>query len=134
MQDPENLTVWHEAVALAIDVHLLAPRLSPVRLPGLAAQICRASTSVASNIAEGAGRGSDAEMANSLSYAIGSCCEVTTQLRVAVGVVPTLAPLDDLFTRNRALRRSLAALRTHYLGKPKRPAAVPRPPHTVPRS
>jgi len=45
---------------LAIDVHLLAPRLSPVR---------RASTSIASNTAEGAGRGSDAERANFLRYA-----------------------------------------------------------------
>jgi four helix bundle protein len=51
---------------------------------GLKDQICRASVSVMSNIAEGFDSGSRAEFARFLTYAQRSCSEVQSQLYVAL--------------------------------------------------
>lgn len=61
---------------------------------GLGDQLQRASVSIPSNIAEGAGRSSDAEFAHFLDNALGSAYEVETQLQIAKNVkyIP-----DDIF-------------------------------------
>ncbi len=51
---------------------------------GLKDQICRASVSVMSNIAEGFNSGSRAEFARFLAYAQRSCSEIQSQLYVAL--------------------------------------------------
>jgi four helix bundle protein len=50
---------------------------------GLTSQMRRAAVSVASNIAEGAGRGGKAEFRHFLNTARGSNCELQTQLVIA---------------------------------------------------
>lgn len=50
---------------------------------GLTSQIKRAVVSIASNIAEGAGRNSDKEFNQFLGYSMGSLCEVETQIIIA---------------------------------------------------
>jgi len=50
---------------------------------GLISQIRRASTSIASNIAEGCGRDGHREFARFLRIAYGSACELETQLIIA---------------------------------------------------
>jgi four helix bundle protein len=50
---------------------------------GLTSQIKRAVVSIPSNIAEGAGRGSDKEFAHFLSIALGSAFELETQIILA---------------------------------------------------
>lgn len=50
---------------------------------GLISQTQRAVVSIASNIAEGAGRGTDKDFAHFLSVALGSAFEVETQLLIA---------------------------------------------------
>lgn len=51
---------------------------------GLINQIRRASVSIPSNIAEGAGRNSDKEFIQFIAIATGSCYEVETQLIIAI--------------------------------------------------
>ena len=50
---------------------------------GLISQINRSTVSICSNIAEGAGRGTDKEFSNFLSISLGSSFELETQLILA---------------------------------------------------
>jgi len=68
---------------LAEAVYELTKLFPPDELYGLTSQLRRASVSVASNIAEGRGRGSDGEFRHFLNIAQGSAFEVQTQLLLA---------------------------------------------------
>ena len=70
--------VWQKARELNKDIYSLNLPASEKR--GLVDQIQRASVSISSNIAEGCGRGSNAEFARFLEYALGSAFEVESQL------------------------------------------------------
>ncbi|WP_420238074.1 four helix bundle protein [Telmatobacter bradus] len=82
-QDFQNLTVWQRAMELAEAVYELTRQFPPEELYGLTSQLRRASISVASNIAEGRGRGSDGDFRRFLAIALGSNYEVQTQLLLA---------------------------------------------------
>ena len=79
----EELVAWQKAMLLAKKVYLAQKGLPKEELYGLGDQIRRAVVSVPSNIAEGFGRGSDAEFKRFLSIARGSLFEVKTQLQFA---------------------------------------------------
>ncbi len=72
---------------LSISVHELADRL-PQSKRGLGAQVRRASSSVAANIAEGHGRDHLGDYLRHLSFAKGSLTEVETQLLMLRALVP----------------------------------------------
>jgi four helix bundle protein len=75
-----DLEVWQEAMRLAREIYRASVELPPDERFGLTNQIRRAVVSVASNIAEGAGRGSKAEYSRFLLIARGSLMELDTQL------------------------------------------------------
>ena len=80
----KNLDIWKDAIKLAKAVHVLTEDLPKEETYGLKSQLRRAAVSVASNIAEGAGRNSNGEFNQFLGYAIGSAFEVDTQLTIGV--------------------------------------------------
>ena len=83
MPDYRKLKVFELAVELSEEVHVLATA-SPSRLaPGLAAQLCRAVSSIPANIAEGAGRESPRQYVRYLTIARGSAQEASVHLRLA---------------------------------------------------
>ena len=82
----EELIVWQKAMQLAKMVYLLQKGLPKEEIYGLGDQIRRAVVSVPSNIAEGYGRGSDAELKRFLAISRGSLFELKTQLQLAEGV------------------------------------------------
>ena len=80
----KNLDIWKDAITLAKNVHVLTATLPKEETYGLKSQLRRAAVSVASNIAEGAGRNSNGEFNQFLGIAIGSAFEVDTQLIIGL--------------------------------------------------
>lgn len=78
-----ELDVWKEAMRLARDVYDATQAMPESERFGLQSQIRRSAVSIASNIAEGAGRGTQAEFRRFLQIARGSRTELDTQLWIA---------------------------------------------------
>ena len=65
---------------LVVEVYKLTKTFPAEEKYGLVSQMNRAAVSVPSNIAEGAGRGSNKDFSHFISISIGSMCELHTQL------------------------------------------------------
>jgi four helix bundle protein len=78
-----DLVVWQRAIELTTNIYEMSAVFPKSEIYGLTSQMRRAAVSVASNIAEGAGRGSKKEFRQFLSMARGSNCELQTQLIIA---------------------------------------------------
>ena len=76
----EDLEVWQKACNLAVRIYEV---LEGCRDYGLRDQMTRAGVSIASNIAEGAERGSTAEFIRFLHISKGSAAELRTQVYIA---------------------------------------------------
>ena len=81
MTDLRNLRVLEAAEDFAGGVHAAANHASTLRHSSWRAQIVDAADSIAANIAEGAGRGTDPQLLHSLRIALGSANEVGVFLR-----------------------------------------------------
>lgn len=111
MKDFRNLKVWEKAHALALAVYRGTKGFPEAERYELTRQIRRAAVSIPTNVAEGCGRGSDAEMARFLQIAMGSACELEYTLLLA----RDLGMLDDsghqsLSVPLEEVKRMLAAL------------------------
>jgi four helix bundle protein len=77
------LKVWQRAIELSVAIYKLTTEFPREELYGLSSQLRRAAVSVASNIAEGYGRGSKGEFRQFVGVARGSVLELQTQLVIA---------------------------------------------------
>jgi four helix bundle protein len=116
MQDYRELLVWQKGHQLAIDTYAL-PRyfLKPEAWP-LRDQIFRAAISIPSNVAEGAGRGSDPDFTRFLWHSMGSCNEYESDLQLAhdVKLLPNVIHVrlaDQVSEVRRMLTGFMATLR-----------------------
>jgi four helix bundle protein len=91
MKDFRTLSVWQKAHELTLSVYLATRTFPREELYALTSQLRRCSTSIGSNIAEGCGRGTDADFARFLQIAMGSASELEYQLLLA----RDLALLDE---------------------------------------
>jgi four helix bundle protein len=80
MHNYRRLDVWRRSREFVVDVYRATDTFPSDERFGLSSQLRRAAVSIPSNIAEGAGRGSLADFARFVRIAIGSACEVETQL------------------------------------------------------
>ncbi|MBI2409287.1 MAG: four helix bundle protein [Gemmatimonadetes bacterium] len=109
----ERLQVYTQAMDLA---RACAQQAPSIRDTDLRSQLLRAVRSIAANLAEGAGSGSQALFARHVAIALGSAKEAECHLRVALeaGLLATPAHAalhDQLLNLTPRLVRLLAALR-----------------------
>jgi four helix bundle protein len=75
-----ELKAWQLSMDLAERLYLLTDAFPKSETYGLTSQIRRAAVSVPSNLAEGCGRDSTKEFLHFIAIAVGSICELETQL------------------------------------------------------
>ncbi|MEO0928548.1 MAG: four helix bundle protein [Cyanobacteria bacterium J06643_13] len=83
MQDFTKLKVWQKAHTFTINLYKISSTFPSEEKFGLTNQIRRASVSIESNLAEGAGRSSSKEFSRFLDIAQGSAFEVKCQILIA---------------------------------------------------
>ena len=111
MQDFRNLRVWEAAHQLSLKTYRLTATFPPDERYGLTSQLRRAAVSISINIAEGCGRGSDADFARFLQIVIGSALEVDALYLIAkdLGFVnPEMS--DEFVSLLHDVKRKLNAL------------------------
>ena len=116
MQNAKGLRVYHAAEELAERVYRLAGRLPRDERYALAQQLRRSAVSVGSNIAEGCGRGGNAELSRFLRIALGSATELEFQMRIAVRLelldsTDAASALDTCLAVQRMLTKLIIAIR-----------------------
>ena len=84
LRELSSLKVWQRAVELSVQLYEISRRWPQNEQYGLTSQIRRAAVSVASNIAEGYGRGTPGDQGRFMRIARGSLYEVHTQLTLAI--------------------------------------------------
>ncbi|MCL4767257.1 MAG: four helix bundle protein [Hyphomicrobiaceae bacterium] len=110
-----DLVIWQKAMDVAVSCYELTAKFPKDELYGLAAQIRRASASVAANVAEGHGRENTGSFIQFLRVSQGSLKELETHVMLAerVGIVPKtstgplLAECESIGRMLRSLIRSL---------------------------
>lgn len=79
MIDYKKLDVWTKGLEILKLVYIFSAKFPEEEKFGLTSQIRRAAISLISNIAEGAGRNSNAQFVSFLSYSKGSASEIEAQ-------------------------------------------------------
>jgi len=83
MHNFKELRVWQKSIDLTYEIYEVLSSFPLDEKYGLISQIKRASVSIPSNIAEGAGRSSGKEFKYFLSISLGSSFELETQFIIA---------------------------------------------------
>ena len=116
MQDHTKLLVWQRARALTVAVHEAAVAFPPSSVPGLRAQLMRATMSISANVAEGAATSSRREFARYVEIAAGSASEAEHHITIAIDLGALGAPVGERLTeRIVEVRRMLYGLRRALL-------------------
>ena len=114
--DHKELDVWKNAMDLVEKTYSLSSEFPDEERYGLISQIRRASVSIPSNIAEGAGRKGSKEFHRFINIALGSLTELETQYLIAIRLnyIKENQEISDLITKQRQL---LLGFRNHLKRK-----------------
>lgn len=108
MRDYKKVVAWQRADKLTIEVYRITRGFPREEIYGLTAQIRRSAYSVAANIAEGAGRQTDAEYLRFLYIARGSLSE--TEYFTYLAHELEYLPNDEYETLTVLVNQTFAAL------------------------
>lgn len=78
-----ELQIWKNGIDIAVHTYQQCKTFPKEELFGLSAQMKKAVVSIPSNIAEGSGRGTNPQLVHFLDVALGSACELETQVLIA---------------------------------------------------
>jgi len=109
MKSHLDLDVWKKSMDLAKAVYENTKAFPQDEIYGLTSQMRRAAVSIASNIAEGAARGSKKDFARFLDIAQGSAAELETQCFLAQNL--KYGQLDQVLLMLQGIRRMLVGLK-----------------------
>src|SRR5690606_183253 len=109
MKSHKDLIVYQEALNYVELIYKVTSVFPESEKFGLTNQLRRASVSVPSNIAEGAGRQSQKEFIHFLHIALGSVSEIETQIEISkrLGYISEITELQE---KNIYIRRMLLKL------------------------
>ena len=111
MRDFREIKVWEKAHVLTLEVYKASSRFPREETYGLTSQLRRSSSSIPANIAEGFGRGGNAELARFLQIGMGSACELEYHVLLAKDLdFLTLNRYEHLQERVVEVKRMLGAL------------------------
>ena len=79
----KNLDVWNKSMQLTEEIYRITRSFPREEVFGLVSQMRRAAVSIPSNIAEGYGRSSNAEVLHFLYISLGSSNELDTQMLIS---------------------------------------------------
>lgn len=117
MKDYHNLGVWKKGHELTLEIYACTRAFPKEELFGLTSQIRRASSSIPTNIAEGCGRGSDADFCRFLQIAMGSASETEYELHLSHDLdYLSDSQYEDLTTKAQEIKRMLTALMNKLKG------------------
>jgi four helix bundle protein len=110
MKNFRELKVWEKGHELTLAVYKATASFPNEERYGLTSQIRRSSVSVPANIAEGCGRGSDADLARFLHIAAGSASELEYHVLLANQLDMLNAPDHKRLTKEvREVKRMLTS-------------------------
>ena len=111
MRDFREIKVWEKSHLLTLEIYKVTAVFPREEIYGLTSQVRRASASIPANIAEGFGRGGNAELARFLQIAMGSACEVEYHVLLAKDLnLLSKKIYDGLNERIVEVKRMLASL------------------------
>lgn len=111
MRDFRQIKVWAKAHVLVLEIYEATARFPREEIYGLTSQLRRSAASIPANIAEGFGRGGNAELARFLQIGMGSASEVEYHVLLAKDLnLLTKVVYDDLNGRIVEVKRMLASL------------------------
>jgi four helix bundle protein len=114
----ENLDAWKEATNLAVKIYQVTKNFPKEEIFGITSQLRRASISISSNIAEGAGRKSKKDFKQFVHMASGSLNEVESLLHICFRLnLITADPQRELKENTERLGRLIGGLLKYLDGK-----------------
>ncbi len=110
----EALNVWKESVQFASEIYALTKKFPKNEQFGVTNQLNRAIVSISSNIAEGCGRKSDADLSRFIQISIGSLNEVVTLLYICLNQeYINQTEFKQFYSRSEQIAKMLHAFRNY---------------------
>ncbi|MBQ7438680.1 MAG: four helix bundle protein [Paludibacteraceae bacterium] len=109
MKDFKTQAIWQRSHKLTLDIYRATQNFPKEEMYGLTSQIRRAVSSIPTNIAEGCGRRTNAELSNFLNIASGSASEVEYEIILAREVGYITKEQCELWTNEIGEIRSMIA-------------------------
>lgn len=115
MHNFKELVVWKKGRELVKMIYKVSGKLPSSEQFGLTNQMKRAACSIPSNIAEGAGRGSNKDFLRFLDMANGSAFELETHLYLCIDL-DFIQEVDasEIFALIREIQRMIFSLKSKY--------------------